>query len=50
MLDSISGSGAFLTLDPGYLTHIFDSLMTNYWVKSTIILSVLAKKILPVQK
>ncbi len=52
------GSGAFLTLDPwswiGFFririsdpesqTHIFDSLMTNLWVKSTIILSVLAKK------
>ncbi len=44
------GSGAFLTLDPesgmGLFripdpqTHIFDSLMTNFWVKSTIILSV----------
>ncbi len=50
------GSGAFLTLDlgsgigffpdPGFKTHIFDSLMT-----STIILSVLLKKFsLPVQK
>jgi hypothetical protein len=50
------GSGAFLTLDPGYgigffrilhlgsQTHIFDSSMTNFWVKSAIILSVLAKK------
>ncbi len=36
------GSGAFLTLDPGsgigfpdpgFQTHIFDSLMTNFWVK-----------------
>ncbi len=39
------GSGDFFTLDPGSQTHIFDSLMTNVWVKSTIILSVLAKKI-----
>jgi hypothetical protein len=38
------GSDAFFTLDPGSQTHIFDSLMTNFWVKSTIILSVLAKK------
>ncbi len=52
------GSGAFLTLDPegvfpdpGSQPQIFDSLMTKFWVKSTIILSVLAKKIsLPVQK
>jgi hypothetical protein len=40
-----SGSGAFLTLDPGSgigffripdlgsQTHIFDGLMTNFWVK-----------------
>ncbi len=51
------GSGAFLTLDPGSgigfsrisdpgsQPHIFNSLMTSVWVKSTIILSVLAKKI-----
>ncbi len=45
--------GAFLTLDPGQVffqipdlgsqTHIFDSLMTNFRVKNTIILSVLAE-------
>ncbi len=29
------GSGAFLTLDPGSHTHIFDTLMTNFGVKST---------------
>ncbi len=51
MLDSMWGSGAFLTLDPGSQTHIFDSLMTNFWVKSIIILIVLAKKFfLPVLK
>jgi hypothetical protein len=51
MLDSMSGSGAFLTLDPGSQTNIFDSLMKKFWVKSTIILSFLAKKIfLSVQK
>ncbi len=40
------GSIAFSTLDPGSQTYIFESLMTNVWVKSTgtIILSVLAKK------
>ncbi len=43
MLDSMSGSGAFLTLDPGSQTNIFDGFMTNFWVKSTVILSVLAK-------
>jgi hypothetical protein len=43
MLDSMSGSGAFLTLDPGSQTNIFDGFMTSFWVKSTIILSVLAK-------
>ncbi len=42
--DPDAGSGAFLTLDPGSRTHIFNTLMTNFWVKSTIILSVLAKK------
>jgi hypothetical protein len=30
-------------LDPGYQTYIFDSLITNFWVKSTISLSVWAK-------
>jgi hypothetical protein len=30
--------------DPGSHTYIFDSLMTNFCLKSTIILSVLAKK------
>ncbi len=30
--------------DTGSQTHIFNSLMTNFWVKSTINLSVLAKK------
>jgi hypothetical protein len=34
-------SGVFLTLDPGSQTHIFDSLMKIFWVKSTLILSVL---------
>jgi hypothetical protein len=49
------GSGAFLNLDQGFgivffwipdPKHICDSLMTNFWVKSIIILtgSVLAKK------
>ncbi len=32
--------------DHGSQTHIFDNLMTNCWVKRTIILSVLAKKII----
>ncbi len=48
-----SGSGAILILDlgscirnryfpdSGSQTRIFDSLMTNFWVKSTIILSLL---------
>jgi hypothetical protein len=37
--------------DPGSLTHIFVNLMTNFRVKSNIILSVLALKTsLPVQK
>jgi hypothetical protein len=37
--------------NPGFKTHIFDSLMANFWVKSTIILNVFAKKISsPVQK
>ena len=37
--------------DPGSQTDIIDILMTNFWPKSTIILSVLAKKCyLPVQK
>ncbi len=37
-------------LDPGSQNHIFNSLLTNFWVKGTIILSVLAKKFsLPVQ-
>jgi hypothetical protein len=31
-------------------THIFDSLMTNFWVKSTIIPSVFALKINSAQK
>jgi hypothetical protein len=35
----------FRILDPGSQTHIFDRLMKSFWVKSTIILSVLAKKI-----
>ncbi len=43
-------SGSWIS-DPRSQTHIFDSLMTNFWVKSTKILSVLAKRIfLPVQK
>jgi hypothetical protein len=45
------GSGAFLTIEPGsrigFLrisnpgpqAHIFDSLVTKFWVKSTIILN-----------
>ncbi len=50
-LDPGSGIGFFRIPDPGNQTHIFDSLMTNFWVKSTIILSVLVKKIsLPVPK
>jgi hypothetical protein len=39
------GSGIGLFPDPGSQTHIFDNLMTNIWVKNTIILSVLAKEI-----
>ncbi len=35
--DPDPGSGAFLTLNPGSQTHILDILMTNFWVKSTII-------------
>jgi hypothetical protein len=46
--DPDPGSGAFMTLDPGpdlgSQNHIFDSLITNVWVKSTISRSVLAKK------
>ncbi len=38
------GSGIGFFLDPGFQTHIFDSLMTNFWVKRTRIVSVLAKK------
>jgi hypothetical protein len=38
------GSGAFLTLDPGSQTNIFDILMTNFWVKNNIIFNVLAEK------
>ncbi len=44
----VSGSGIrnrfFPIPDPGSKTHIFDSLMNNFWVKSSIILSVLTKK------
>jgi len=41
--DPDPGSGAFMTpgsrmLDPGYQTHIFESLVTIFWVKSYIIL------------
>ncbi len=46
--DPDPGSGAFLTLDPRSLDPkpiFFYSLMTNFWVKNTIILSVLAKQI-----
>jgi hypothetical protein len=58
--DPYPGSGAFFTLDPGSVigffsgsrvldpetqTHIFESLMTIFCVKITIILSVLDKKI-----
>ncbi len=43
-LDLGSGIGFFRIPDPGNQTHIFDSWMTNFWVNSTIILSVLAKK------
>ncbi len=35
------GSGIVFFPDPGSQTHIFDSLMTNFWAKSTTILSVL---------
>jgi hypothetical protein len=38
------GSGAFLTLDPGSQTHIFDSLMTNFSVKGIEVLSGLAEE------
>jgi len=45
------GTSAFLTLDPekvfpdpGSQTHIFDSLMTDFRVNRTIILSALAKQ------
>jgi hypothetical protein len=50
---SVAGIQVTVFPDPGSETHIFDSIMTNFWVKSTgtAILSVLAKKIcLPVQK
>jgi hypothetical protein len=37
--------------DPGSQIQIFDNFMTNFWIKVTIILSVLAlKNSLPVQK
>ena len=48
--DPDPGSGAFLTPrseiqnrffcipDPGFQTHIFESLVRNFWVKSSIIL------------
>ncbi len=39
-----SGEGFFRISDPGSQTHICDSLMTTFGVKSTIILSVLATK------
>ncbi len=50
--DPDPGSGAFLTLDPGAGIDFFRIpeskplfwIMTNFWVKSTIILSVLAEK------
>jgi hypothetical protein len=50
--DRDPGSGAFMTVDPGSgmvvfrisQTQIFDSLMTNFLAKSTIILSILADK------
>jgi hypothetical protein len=49
--DPGSGIGFFRIPDLGSQTHIFDSPMTNFWVISAIILSVLSKKIsLPVQK
>jgi hypothetical protein len=37
------GYGAFLTPDPGSQTHIFESLVTIFWVKSSIILRKLAQ-------
>ncbi len=59
-IDSVEdpGSGAFLTLDPGSWigfsrsqnTNPYFWLMTNFWVKSTKILSVLAKKIFTCSK
>jgi hypothetical protein len=42
--DPDPGSGIFLEVFPGSQTHIFDSLMTNFWVQKTIILSDLVKK------
>jgi hypothetical protein len=49
MLRSDPGSGAFLApgsriSDPGSQAHIFKSLVTIFWVKSTKILGELAKK------
>jgi hypothetical protein len=51
--DPDPGSGAFLTLDPGSgivffpdpgsLTHILESFVTIFWVKSSIIFLKLAK-------
>jgi hypothetical protein len=43
VVDPDLGSGAFF--NPGFQTHIFDSLVTNFWVNSIIILGALAKKI-----
>jgi hypothetical protein len=46
LFDPGSGKAFFRIPDPGSQTHIFGSSVTNLWVKSTIIPSVLAKKFL----
>jgi hypothetical protein len=42
-VDPDPGSGAFFDLGSRIANPYFDSLMTNFWVKSTIILPVLDK-------
>ncbi len=44
-LDPGSGMGLFRISDPGSQTHIFESLVTTFWVKSSIILLNLAQNI-----
>jgi hypothetical protein len=38
-----AGIGFFRILDHGYQTHIFESLVTNFWAKSSLILWKLAQ-------